>query len=628
MKINLNITRTLALGCTLLAASAMFAQKVPTNKYAMKMDRNDDGTYSLQQQAKYDRLLDFSVSELPDVLVPFEYKADRLKSKDYKGVQTRDIVFKKGPDYELKMTLDLSDDTLHASPFMIYIHGGGWARGDNSSSKTLSQYMAKQHGVTGARVEYVLAGQTDATVDVSVQDILDAYQYLVDHAAELNLDPSRFGFLGTSAGSHLAAVAAMKTPGTKAMVGYSGIYDLTKAAIVQKTKDKQRIAYFRDRDDKVLRENSGQYLIPAGGIPAVMLVCGTADITVECEQSKNFAEALRSAGGDVVLNVYPYYDHNLTSKVSDVMEEIFFNTVDFLNDRLQTTYRPAPQAKAKKANAAAPAVKKETAPAVKASAASGITTTSKASANAELERMGLHTESPDSSRQHADNHVAHIVKTFDNDLNKDVYSFLIHVDIDDDRGKANITDRQRNEIKTDNKSPENMWAKEGETMTYRWKMKLPEGMKTTKRFTHVHQLKGIDNKQKTADVGKPLMSLTCYSTNKGGQELRVRYYDRRKGDDAETLAKVDLDQLKGRWVEIEETAKFAPNGTYSLVIKDVKTGKVLLEYKNDDLDMWRTDAAGLRPKWGIYRYLGKDRADQNLLRDEELRFADFEVIKL
>lgn len=618
------LIKYVAVGFGLLAVTAVSAQnKVPTNRYAMKMDLNPDGTYSLQQQKKYDRLLDIDVSKLPDVLVPYTYTADRLKSKDYKGVKTEDIIFKHGPGYDLKITVDYSDDVDNPSPVMFYIHGGGWSRGDNSSSKTLSQYMAKQHGVTGVRVEYVLAGQPDATVEVSVQDVLDAYRYVMDHAKELNVDPKRFGFLGTSAGSHLAAVAAMKTPGTKAMVGYSGIYDLTKAAIVQKTKDEERIKYFKDRDDKVLRNNSGIFLIPKKKeeIPAVMLVCGTADVTVEYDQSTSFADALRKAGGDVRLNVYENYDHNLSSKTSDVMEEIFFNTVDFLNEKLSTTYRPS-QTSDKKQTAKA----EKNVP--KVSSASGITTQSTASAEDELNKMGIHSECPNNSRQHADNPVPHIVKTFDNDLNKDVYSFLIHAKIDDDRGKANIKDRQRNEVKTDNKSPENLWAKEGESMKFRWKMKLPEGMKTTERFSHVHQLKGIDNKQGTAQVGNPLISLTCYSTKKGGQELRVRYYDRTKGDKAETLAKVDLNDLMGRWVDIEETVKFDANGSYAVTIKDSKTGKVLMNYSDDNLDMWRTDAAGLRPKWGIYRWIGKDREAEDQLRDEELRFADFEIIKL
>ena len=209
----------------------------------------------------------------------------------------------------------------------------GWARGDNGSSRSLSQYLAKQKGITGVRVSYTLAPQSDATVKVSIQDILDAVKYVQEHAAELNVNPACVGFLGTSAGAHLAAVAAMTVPGTKALVGYSGIYDLEKAAITMKTKDAQRIAYFCDRDPKVLREASPINLIPKKNVPASMLVCGTCDVTVECEQSEMFASALKKKGGVCDLLTYKYYDHNVSSKTSDKMEEIFFKSVDFL-----TTY--------------------------------------------------------------------------------------------------------------------------------------------------------------------------------------------------------------------------------------------------------------------------------------------------
>ena len=301
-----------------------------SNRYGMKMTQNEDGSYALLYAKKYAKFID--VNTIPDVMVPYTYQPDRLKSKDYKGVTTKDIVYKKHKDYELILTVDFAE-TDKPAPFVVYIHGGGWARGDNGSSRSLSQYLAKQKGITGVRVSYTLAPQSDATVKVSIQDILDAVKYVQEHAAELNVNPACVGFLGTSAGAHLAAVAAMTVPGTKALVGYSGIYDLEKAAITMKTKDAQRIAYFCDRDPKVLREASPINLIPKKNVPASMLVCGTCDVTVECEQSEMFASALKKKGGVCDLLTYKYYDHNVSSKTSDKMEEIFFKSVDFL-----TTY--------------------------------------------------------------------------------------------------------------------------------------------------------------------------------------------------------------------------------------------------------------------------------------------------
>ena len=254
-------------------------------------------------------------------------------SKLYKGVRSEDIVYKKYKDYELILTVDYAESATPA-PFMIYVHGGGWARGNNGSSKQLSQYLAKQKGITGIRVSYTLAPQTDATVEVSIQDVKDALKYVQDHAKELNINPDVYGFLGTSAGGHLAGVGAMSSK-AKVFVGYSGIYDLETAAIVQKSKDEQRINYFCDRNPKVLNSASPINLIPKKNIPATMLVCGTCDVTVECQQSEEFAKALQKKGGKVELLEYKYYDHNLTSKGSDKMEEIFFKAAEFIENNLK-----------------------------------------------------------------------------------------------------------------------------------------------------------------------------------------------------------------------------------------------------------------------------------------------------
>lgn len=321
----------LTIAVCLFAASVSAQEKTISNRYAMKMKQEADGTYSLLNAKKYARIMD--VSTLPDVLVPYTHVNNRLSSRDYKGVRTQDIEFKTHEGYSLTLTVDFAE-TTQAAPFMIYVHGGGWARGNNGSSRSLSQYLAKQKGITGIRVSYTLAPQPGADVTVSIQDIKDALAYVRSHAKELNVLPDVYGFLGTSAGGHLAAVGAM-TCGAKLFVGYSGIYDLETAAITMKTKDEQRIAYFCNRDQKVLHDCSPVNLVPKKNIPASMLVCGTCDVTVECTQSEDFARLLKKKGGVCELLEYKYYDHNLSSKTSDKMEEIFFKTVDFVTEHLK-----------------------------------------------------------------------------------------------------------------------------------------------------------------------------------------------------------------------------------------------------------------------------------------------------
>ncbi len=308
-------------------AAVLSAQSVPTNRYAMKLQQNEDGSYSLLKEKNYRKIVDLDA--IPDLLVPYVHENDKLTSKLYKETETEVFVYKKHDGYELKIAVDKAK-TESPAPVMFYCHGGGWARGDFESGRSLSKYMAQQHGITGVRIEYSLAGQPGVKAEVSLQDVIDAVEFVRSRAKELGIDPSRIGLQGTSAGAHLAAYAAMKIKGVKVFVGYSGIYDLSTAAITTRTKDPQRIEYFSGLDQAVLRKISPKLLIPKKTDIAAQLFCGTADIVVECSQSKEFAEELKRHGAKVDLQVYENYDHNLSAKASDKMEDIFFKTADFI----------------------------------------------------------------------------------------------------------------------------------------------------------------------------------------------------------------------------------------------------------------------------------------------------------
>ncbi|MBQ9311173.1 MAG: alpha/beta hydrolase [Bacteroidales bacterium] len=314
-----------------LMTPGVFAQEpVPTNRYAMKLEQKPDGSYALQREQRYAKII--NLSEIPDLYTPYVHENKRLSGKLYNKARTKDYIYKIHDGYELHIEID-SFDSSSPTPVMFYVHGGGWARGTNTSSRSISKYLAQQHGITGVRIQYTLAPQPGANVQVSIQDVLDAVEYVREHASELNVDMTRIGFLGTSAGGHLAAVAALKC-NAKVFVGYSGIYDLTTAAITTRAKDPERIAYFGGLKSDYLKEASPYFMIPKKTSLAAQLFCGTADLTVECVQSEEFAAALKRRKAKVDLQEYMYYDHNLSSKTSDKMEEIFFKTADFVSKNL------------------------------------------------------------------------------------------------------------------------------------------------------------------------------------------------------------------------------------------------------------------------------------------------------
>lgn len=206
----------------------------------------------------------------------------------------------------------------------------------------------------------------------------------------------------------------------------------------------------------------------------------------------------------------------------------------------------------------------------------------------------------------------HITETWDSELNRYVFEFHIHVTPDNDRCVK--FDRQRNEIKTYEKSPAKLIGVPGESVIYKWMFKLPAGFQVSKDFTHLHQIKAVDG-----DDSDPIF---CLTARKGTpNKLELSYYI--DSDlNAEKLASINLSLFENTWVEVTEKIKIDNvNGTYSIVIKNVSSGKTILSYSNNKILTIRDDNTFIRPKWGIYRSLNNAQD----LRDEIVRFSSFSI---
>jgi len=200
----------------------------------------------------------------------------------------------------------------------------------------------------------------------------------------------------------------------------------------------------------------------------------------------------------------------------------------------------------------------------------------------------------------------HIEEVWDADLKESVFKFYIHVTPDNDRCES--IDRQRVEIKAYESSPDNLKGVLGETITYKWKFKLPTGFQPSTNFTHLHQIKAVG--------GSESMPLFTLSAKKGKINKMNLIHN-----NVTVLASANLSEFENTWVEITETIKVGGNGTYSMNIKRISDGKEILSYSNANIMTIRPDNKFIRPKWGIYRSL-KNPED---LRDESVRFADFSI---
>lgn len=221
-------------------------------------------------------------------------------------------------------------------------------------------------------------------------------------------------------------------------------------------------------------------------------------------------------------------------------------------------------------------------------------------------------EAPDCSHEDFGRHIDEV---FDTELNKNVFRFFIHKTPDNDR--CINFDRQRNEIKSYDKSPDALKGIQNEKVEYSWKFKLPSNFNASKNFTHLHQLKAVEG----SEDSMPLITLTA---RKGTpDQLELRYSETTS---QVTLFEVELSLFKGQWVEVVETVIYGEKGigNYEIEIKATNSQNILLSYSNNTIRMWKTDASFIRPKWGIYRSL----IDSGNLNDEQVLFADFKVTEL
>ncbi|MEI6751826.1 MAG: T9SS type A sorting domain-containing protein [Paludibacter sp.] len=212
----------------------------------------------------------------------------------------------------------------------------------------------------------------------------------------------------------------------------------------------------------------------------------------------------------------------------------------------------------------------------------------------------------------------HIAEVWDADLNQYVFEFYLHVSVANEHQDESTgdTDRQRVEIKTYAASPNNLKGVPGETITYKWKFKIPSGFQPSSNFTHIHQIKAVGG-----DDSDPIFTLTC---RKGTpNKLELNYYSNSNLSSIK-FASADLSLFENAWVEATERIKIdSIHGSYSINIVKVSDGTKLLLYSNNDLLTYRATNTFIRPKWGIYRSL----LSVQDLRDETLRFNSFSIFE-
>jgi len=140
----------------------------------------------------------------PPAILPAGRRAPRLP-ENVSRPPLSDVTYCQVDGVELKMDAYFPAEQGAPAPALVYVHGGGWNQGDRRSGlETGETALLTNAGFAVFAVNYRLAPAY--RFPAMITDVKCAVRSIRAHAAEYNIDPSRIGALGASAGGHLAAL--------------------------------------------------------------------------------------------------------------------------------------------------------------------------------------------------------------------------------------------------------------------------------------------------------------------------------------------------------------------------------------------------------------------------------------
>ncbi len=131
--------------------------------------------------------------------------AERMAARGATAPATGMVEHSFGTDPLQRLDFWEAKDRARPAPLVIFVHGGGWKRGDkrNATGAAKVTHFLEQ-GYAVASVNYRLVPA--AKVEDQAADVAAAFAWLRTNAAKLGIDPKRMVLMGHSAGAHLVAL--------------------------------------------------------------------------------------------------------------------------------------------------------------------------------------------------------------------------------------------------------------------------------------------------------------------------------------------------------------------------------------------------------------------------------------
>ena len=259
-----------------------------------------------------------------------------IRDKDDVEVR-RDLVYKDAGGQPLHLDAYIPRDG-GPHPAVMLVYGGGWVMGSKEDWQAFGTVLAEA-GFVAVAMQYRLAPAW--TYPTEIEDVRDATAWTRQHAAELDIDPTRIAAVGGSAGAQLAALLGTEGSGrwdegsrVRAVVSWAGPMDLHFADYPAESQGyiSTYLGCSPADCDEGLIEDASPITHVDGSDPPMLLANGTVDLLVPPNQAQRMAAALDAVGvpNDLLLVDGAGHDPKLWPGV-------FEPTMEFLRAQLGVT---------------------------------------------------------------------------------------------------------------------------------------------------------------------------------------------------------------------------------------------------------------------------------------------------
>jgi triacylglycerol lipase len=244
------------------------------------------------------------------------YKAP-LEAQRRDGVEvTRDLVYGADPRHRLDVYRPLVAGA-QPSPVLIFLHGGGFVRGDKRDRENVGQYFARQ-GMVVIVPNYRLAPAH--TWPAGAQDAVAVHEWVRVNAAGAGGDANRIFLAGESAGAaHVAAATLIRRflpadgPPIAGVALISGVYDvrlewMARAQFGISTPDPRNDAYFGTDTERYAGMSTVE-LIDAPPMPLLITYAELDMPQMQVQAGELFARLVTRHGFSPRLSVIRGHNH-------------------------------------------------------------------------------------------------------------------------------------------------------------------------------------------------------------------------------------------------------------------------------------------------------------------------------